>query len=166
MNINKEILIEDVVSFETAKLAKDAGYSNGTQLIYVQYGDNFIYDDDPEHPESHKKGEIRSYNIWHHNGFDWSNDNESNKDDIYEVPSHSMLYKWLRKHFNVQINILFVDTVLNNKPLFYYGEVYYMTNERRMYRYLINNAISYEDCFEECLKEALKKLLLIKKEND
>ena len=65
--------------FELCKLLKSVGYKQGSDKFFVIYNEDYVYDEDPDHPESHKKGEISVYNMYHKN----------NNDDInyYELPT-------------------------------------------------------------------------------
>jgi len=123
----ENILREDIVGFETAKLAKRAGYSNGTMLSYTHYNSTYVYDSSPDHPESYKRGEIRGHNRFFHENANFDTiayyriptdfDNPDGEEcelefaklnpdlidgdilwEIFEAPSHSMLYKWIRKN--------------------------------------------------------------------
>ena len=47
------------INFESAVLLKEIGFNHVTNLSIVKYTDDYVYDSDPEHPESHKAGEIR-----------------------------------------------------------------------------------------------------------
>lgn len=51
------------INFETSVLLKESGFNRHTDYCITQYPDDYVYDDDPEHPSSHKAGEIRVYNF-------------------------------------------------------------------------------------------------------
>ena len=51
------------INFETSVLLKESGFNKHTDYCITQYPDDYVYDEDPEHPESHKAGEIRVYNF-------------------------------------------------------------------------------------------------------
>lgn len=100
-NTIKDILVD----FETAKLAKENGYSNGCDIAYIHYLTEYIYDGDPEHHESHKKDEIRGSKFWtqnNHNPFDSS----CKEYTVYEAPTQSLLQKWFREKHGIHILIL------------------------------------------------------------
>jgi hypothetical protein len=176
----KDTLREDIVGFETAKLAKQAGYSNGTMLSYIYYNSTYVYDLDPDHPESYKKGVIRARdNFWTKNGFfndiehyiiDPDNPDQTyyklNQDlkegdvlwETFEAPSNSMLYKWIRQNYGIQITVTFVKPtpLYEDKP--YTGQICYpksITNAGVNYF----NEITYEDCFEQCLQFVLNYII-------
>ena len=95
---------EQLISFETAKLAKEKGYSNGSGTLYIQYHESYVYDEDPNHPESYKKNEIRMeeyYTINNSKPYDISNEYYTQ----YEAPTQSLLQKWFREihHINCRV---------------------------------------------------------------
>ena len=59
--------LEDYASFELAKKLKKYGFVEPCMHSYTQYTSDFVYDGDPEHPESHKKGDIHIYNFYNTN---------------------------------------------------------------------------------------------------
>lgn len=56
-------LTDRIISSDLAELAKDAGYSNGGYTTYTKYHIDYIYDNDENHPESHKAGEVVLENV-------------------------------------------------------------------------------------------------------
>lgn len=93
------------VSFEIAKLAKECGFSEGSNNSYCEMQDDFIYDGDPNHPESHKKGEIRIYSFY--------NINKENEEHTYEIPTYGKLIDWLA----IEHNLLVSPTVNAEKSI-------------------------------------------------
>lgn len=138
---------EQLVSFETAKLAKEMGYFNGCRASYTHFYEDYIYDNDPEHPESHKKDQINLNDRWFHKNLseeDCSNEHFT----VYEAPTQSLLQKWLREKHSTDIQILglighyFVGI---NKKDFHECSQYFYPSEK-----------SYEDVLEIGLQESLK----------
>ena len=80
--------LEDYVTFENAKLLKRMGFNEPCMHSYTQYTSNFVYDGDPDHPESHKKGEIHIY--------DFYNTNDDNGRTTYSMPHLYEVQRWLR----------------------------------------------------------------------
>lgn len=147
---------ENIVSFELAKLAKEKGFSIGNSLYYVKYHSDYIYDYDPNHPESHKKDDIRlKYNVYHKNSekhYDISNEHFN----IYEAPTLELIHKWLRENHNMYI---LVETTFENTGL--YSSKWKSTIEvpfKRFHwttgKYYIGD--TYEEALERALIEALK----------
>jgi len=101
--MKNEKVLDQLISFDLAKLAKDKGFSNGSDLSYVNYKSDYVYDDDVNHRESHKNGEIRMSH-----GFIKNNDigdYSSEYYDIYEITTQSIIQKWLRDNNIVIIPI-------------------------------------------------------------
>lgn len=143
---------ESIITFETAKLAKEIGYMSGGETSYTQYHTNYNYDDDPNHPESHKKDEVRFENRWYHvNSLekgDFSNENFT----IYETPTQSLLQKWLREKHGID---LWIIPVVNGFNKWY---------EIRAINIEIKISALRFDYYEEALEEALHQALLLIKE--
>lgn len=75
------------ITFPIAKVLKEKGYAVGSNSHYHIYDDDFIYDGDESHPESHKKGEVRLYDFYSHN-----KDNDKNS---YENAPIILVIYWL-----------------------------------------------------------------------
>ena len=144
---------ERLVSFKTAKLAKEKGFSLGTNGMYCQYTKDYVYDEDPSHPESHKKGEIGVY--YHY----YKNDDDPN---FYEIPTLSLLQMWLREKHQI---IVTINTDCTAEPKYVYEINVFKGNPRNLsekewgwYFHKQENwglYYTYEDALEEGLKEAL-----------
>lgn len=80
-------------------LLKKLGYKEGSRASVVVFDDNYIYDEDPDHPESHKKGEMRFYDHYYKNS-----DEDTNR---CEMPTLEEINMWLlkQKGYYVGINI-------------------------------------------------------------
>lgn len=94
---------EDIISFKLAKLSKEKLFSVGGYFSYVQYHEEYIYDDSPEHPESYLKGEIRYHDGHYHKNLEKFCDFSNEYFTTYEAPTHSMLQKWLRIEHNIVV---------------------------------------------------------------
>ena len=103
---------EQLITFETAKLAKEVGYMSGYHYSFIQYHNDYVYDDDPNHPESYKKDEIRLCDIFFHVNNFLKNDFSNKHYTIYEAPTQSLLQKWLREVHNIHVEITYVDQIL------------------------------------------------------
>lgn len=80
--------LEDYASFELAKKLKKYGFVEPCMHSYTQYTSNFVYDGDPDHPESHKKGDIHIY--------DFYNTNDDNERTTYSMPHLYEVQRWFR----------------------------------------------------------------------
>lgn len=81
--------LEDYVSFELAKKLKKLGFNEPCMHSYTKYTSDFVYDSDPDHSESHKKGEVRIYDFWNRN-------NENGK-HTYSMPHLYEVQRWFRE---------------------------------------------------------------------
>lgn len=127
---------EQIVSFETAKLAKEKGFD-----IPVRYG---VFGKKMKLTENHgwewnKKLELRNWNTPNANS--------------YSVPTQSLLQKWLREVHNVQLTIIPVGNVDFSLKYWHYSILGLNCNEGKND---VNRFFTYEQTLEEGLKEALK----------
>lgn len=134
---------EQLINFETAKLAKEKGFD----LITNQAFDLRIY---------------RPSNLFEENIEKISNAKEYSNSEYerFQRPSQSLIQRWLREKHRVDIQIT------RNKPMYHeYRVEIYKINDDTNYQYLqINENNSdyckwfniYEDALENALQEALK----------
>lgn len=119
---------EELVSFETAKLAHQKGFNIPTPQYYDLIRNKQVTYLNLEENEYYK------------------NDNPN----MYSKPTQSLLQKWLREVHNIDILIEFVDDV--NKII--YG--YYLAKNKE-YKNVNNKGFKiYEEALEKGLQEALK----------
>lgn len=146
------IMNEQLISFETAKLAKERGYFNGCMASYTHFHEDYVYDNDPEHPESHKKDQIDLDDRWFHKNLqleDYSNEYFT----VYEAPTQSLIQKWLRENNKILVETVAVDD--------WNHWIYSVTTEGAMcsFNQLPWNGeeySSYEEALEHGLQEAIK----------
>ena len=133
---------DELISFETAKLAKEKGFkefcSNG-------------FDDRLEgiEPFGIGNGEISSTHIIDY--FDNKGDNH-----LYARPTQSLLQRWLRDEFDIIVAV-YHDTILYNVDIvsFYrHGEDIIKLGSGDIENLLFHN--TYEERLEKGLQEALK----------
>lgn len=92
------------IDFQTAKLAKEKFFCAGNRSIFTHYHKGYTYDGDKNHPESHRKNEIREDNSFYTiNGH--GSDSSNKYYTLYERPTQSSLQKWLREKHNIIITI-------------------------------------------------------------
>ena len=134
---------EQLISFETAKLAKEKGFCNGSDGCYFQFTEDYIYDDDSNHPESYKKDEIRFYEFFHRNDF---------KHDYCEAPTQSLLQKWLREKHHLIIIVAY-QYEHDSTPYSYWS---YKESQSLPINQWVNYLKTYEEALEMGLQDALK----------
>lgn len=147
---------EQLISFDTAKLAKEKGLQIGTRKSYIHHLKDYFYDDDPTHRESYLADTIRlDYDFYMVNGEedygDFSNENYT----MYEAPTQSMVQKWLRDKHNIHIQI---NLEVLKHPYFS-SEVIVITSEHYHSICTSNPYPTYEEALEEGLQEALNLII-------
>lgn len=125
---------EKLVSFETAKLAKEKGF-NINVLYYCIEPNKIKFTSNP------KNGEGYDFNF------------KDSFDASLSFPTQSLLQRWLRdKHRIVAVVAPFILGVdVNN--IFYDYAIYYNTSDTILEHHQFN---SYEEALETALQEALK----------
>lgn len=91
----------EVVEFATAQLLRIAGYNKGSEVYYHRFSSDFVYDGDPSHPESHKKGDVLVYR-------DWFKNNDREDRYSYEAPQQLDVVVWMIQRYHL---LVVVDTV-------------------------------------------------------
>jgi hypothetical protein len=101
-------------TFQQSKLLKKAGYSNGSNEFYIEYHKTYVYDGDPDHPESQKKADIRLDSGLYivNNSF---SDVSNNYCALYEAPQQWQVVEWFRVKHNIDIEIRVVRTLRQEK---------------------------------------------------
>lgn len=149
--------------FDFAKNLSTLRFNDQCDLSLVKYKSDYVYDEDPEHPESHKAGEIRC-----RNGFYINEQVEITPKDFerYAFPEFNKLEAWLR--FKYDICLVITPEYITDGE--YYNTTIY---HAKIYSpYSISNEIDkYEDhdeCYETLEFRALNKLIneLVKYENN
>lgn len=138
------MLEEQLVSFETAKLAKAKGFNKLCFYYYNKIGELI-------EPEENWSNTIVEFTV------DLTDllDNYNNKyQENYSAPTQSLLQKWLREEYDIHIAV--TPFILNNKNR-YYAILYYDDPENSGNDEDFN---TYEEALEEGLQEALKLLKL------
>ena len=152
---------ENIIYFETAKLLKELGYSNGCEQTYCQYLSDYIYDDDSEHPESHKAGEIRVYNLYCKNNGGYLLDGSGDNHYDCEIPTLSQIQKWLMGVYGVavladlDITLSWIWKIIPMDPGAYI-QVYYESPQVWC---------GYNE-IDNCLEDGILKCLNLLKENN
>ncbi len=102
------IKFNEFCDYNICKLLYQNDYKEGSDWCIMQYTDDYIYDDDPEHAESHKKGEIEIFHFYQKN----NNENA----ELYEMPTIYEVQKWFRDKHSINIYPLF--DISHNKWLY------------------------------------------------
>lgn len=89
--------IKDYADLKLAKKLKEYGYNEWCRYCVTVFSEDFVYDDDPGHPESHKAGEERAYHF--------NNKNSDNGDCTYSLPHLYDVQKWLRENHGILLTI-------------------------------------------------------------
>ena len=166
---------DELISFETAKLAKEKRFDVETLYFYCKKGlvGKMELRDDYDHLANYDKQIIdyfSGYYNWNslpkdnrmHMITSFSESNEYYYQVICSAPTQSLLQKWLREKHNIQINIFAEWNKKRNKVTFCN---YIISLEGNMagLHYVMSGFDTYEEALEAGLLEALK---LIKKRHD
>lgn len=138
---------------ELCKLIKENGFKWGSDNSFVEYQEDYIYDNDPTHPESHKAGEIRVYNRHY-----FKNDDET--PNRYEIPDYDQINRWL---YNKGI---FVSININNKGWFM-GKISFRTNidsDTGRYEWVTDDGSNWYDSYDKAYINGFIEAILSLKE--
>ena len=119
---------EQLISFETAKLAKEKGF-------YIDCEHGFRINED---------GDVEFYECWHLHLSDHYEKHIKETDFLYGCPTQSLLQKWLREVHN--IHVVIVGSPLYSPCVMLGGTNYWRQDDE----------LSYEEALEKGLQEALK----------
>jgi hypothetical protein len=132
------MITEDYVSFETAKLLKEKGFEGHSILT--------IYD------KNAANAYIKELKEKH---LPYSSDDPKLKEFYYTQPTHQMARKWLRKVYNINIDIV---PVWNHKQFEY--QVFIVTPENAKHCYIDDKLyLGYEEAAEAGIKYSLENLV-------
>ena len=84
-------------SYEICRKLSLIGYSVGSDCCITKFKEDYIYDDEPEHPESHKAGDVRLYDFF------YKNDEESLERQMFECPDLDDVAIWLSDNHYINI---------------------------------------------------------------
>jgi hypothetical protein len=157
---------EELITFETAKLAKEKGFQLGSKRAYVKYKVDYNYDNNPYHVESYKKGDTDLFHDFYMmNGKEGLGDLSNENYDLFEAPTQSLLQKWLRKKHNIDIDIC---PGWNSGKRIYECLIHQGSKDKYIELSIKDDlAGSYELIYEEALETGLQEALkLINNENN
>ena len=126
---------EDLISFETAKLAKEKKFNIPCENFYIEYIDDDVAD---------------LFNYEEQRGSGYAELYRNNQEFKYSASTQSLLQKWLREVHNIYVYII-------PDRCWSYGLVYDVTvNEHKDKKCEMSSFESYEKALQEGLQEALK----------
>lgn len=147
---------EKIIEFKLAKIAKEKGFSIGGYNEYVQYHEEYIYDEDPKHPESHVKDEIRFIDRFYHKNSEKHCDYSNEYFTYYEAPTQGLLQTWFRNKYNIDVtsNVMFVESGGREGKRYYWEIIDYTLKLKEDLSPL--GYLTYEEALEVGLEEAFK----------
>jgi hypothetical protein len=122
---------EQLVTFKTAKLAKEKGFDIPCENFYTEYLDDDVTD---------------LFNYEEQRGSGFAELYRNDKEFKYSAPTQSLLQKWLREIHNLIISVNYNHSI--KKYCATFDETYY-------YEFPYDWYNTYEEALEEGLKEAL-----------
>jgi hypothetical protein len=125
-------MVDTLISFETAKLAKEKGFNIPTETCWIETTSSLFKS--PFHTIRNKVGYITE-------GCDYINE-----------PTQSLLQKWFREEHKIDIWVLYND---NRAAYPYFWE---LNSKNGEYKYSKKGFKTYEEALEQGLIEALKLL--------
>lgn len=77
----------------------EVGYNESTSHGIVRFKSDYVYDEDENHPESHKTGEVRVYDIYTKNS-------EVYFDGMYAMPTIYEAARWILDNLYLNITVI------------------------------------------------------------
>jgi hypothetical protein len=137
---------EELITFKTAKLAKEKGFVNGTKGCFIVYKEDGI---NPKGDKGTKKGEFEYCKRFSLKNGELDSDEDYN---YLERPTQSLLQKWLREVYNTH---LMVEPFYNEQKVLVYG--FDLITERIEEETIVEKGFkTYEEALELGLQEGLK----------
>jgi len=142
---------EQLISFKTAKLAKEKGFNLNSHAYYGC-----------DNPSNGKANQLmlRTYEKWENFG---KEDSPQEGTMIYSAPTQSLLQKWLREVHNLYVNPIEYITPQSKSVMYELSSKFYDNASVRLKETLSTKQESlfglhnsYEECLEYGLFEALK----------
>ena len=142
---------EELIKFETAKLAKEKGFNEVTVFAYTKKEEIAASFPTESYLGTLSREDFESYG-WINNNLPWEDPTIHDTTYLFSAPTQSLLQKWIREVLKYDIDIRcnctskgqYFVTVFGRKtkfPTLYLGNTYYKT---------------YEEALEVGLQEALK----------
>jgi len=153
---------EQLISFETARLAKEKGFEIPTYTAYI---DGKFHKNEDE-PNGYDGYDLASKENWNKKGWIFTKNGEGcfgcqgnpKYFEAYTVTTQSLLQKWLRDVHNIHIDIHAAQYAWNNKNS-YLRSVFKILGKNIQNKYVsyrVKEVESYEEALEKGLQEGLK----------
>ncbi len=151
---------EQIISFETAKLAKEKGFYIPTYTAYI----NGKFHENENEPNGYDGYDLASKENWNRKGWTFTKNGEGcygcqgspKYFEAYTVTTQSLLQKWLREVHNIHIQIQVLGQFVDGTNKFYCQVVEFGEN-KWVSKYVSSKLIyTYEQALEKGLQEALK----------
>ena len=133
---------EQLISLETAKLAKEKGFNLFSQGWYGT--------DDPSYGKPNKFIE-RTYALWSEIGEEDSQEGT----EIYSAPTQTLLQKWLREFHMIDVQSIPLVSLDKTKVTYVYEILKLDEEELKSRRVLVMN-LNFEEALEKGLNQALE----------
>ena len=136
-------IIEDYVSFETAKLLKEKGFDGDTASCY-------ILEDSTHHIMSDKVVQSEYY----------ESQDSNEHGHLIQAPTLQMAMKWLREEYKIMITIIPQEVNVGVDRMCY--AIYRITEDlyQPLYNGKVGNLVdSYEEAVEAAIKYCLENLI-------
>lgn len=155
---------EQLISLETATLAKEKQFQEYTSYFYTKENGLCSIDTDGEILNIYNDDLTFKDSIWDCNGDFWYNEIEDEEGIYaqtyepikYPAPTQSLLQKWLRETHQLHLEIQVQDYVETPK---FYWDIFGTYKNNKMIRCIANSPredyVSYEEALETGLQEAL-----------
>lgn len=131
---------DQLIEFETAKLAKEKGFDELIMTLYV-------CDPTVRLAKANNSGRTNSNYIERENYL------------VYSAPTQSILQRWLRENHNLYIDIHSGHYAWNNKVSFYTSIKNIYKGKDKHYKYRTKDVSTYEEALEKGLQEALNLMI-------
>lgn len=144
-------MTEKIIDFDTAKLAKEKGFEVNCLHFYTKLNSKMFRIDEHGRTYTIKNTTKKLYKC--------GEEAALNIESVYLAPTQSLLQKWLRDNYNIDIQVLIV------KPGYkeYKVEIYRIEENNPHYLHTfirdgdyVKFFLLYEDALEAGLKESLK----------
>ena len=152
---------DTLISFETAKLAKEKQFQEYTSYFYTKENGLCSIDTDGEILNIYNDDLTFKDSIWDCNGDFWFRENTNNEEGIefepyepikYPAPTQSLVQKWLREKHKI-ILIIGYQYEYDSTPYSYW---IYKEEQSLPINHWVDDLETYEEALEKGLQEALK----------
>lgn len=125
--------------YKIAKYFAKNGLLIGSRKGILKYKTDYNYDNDPTHPESHKRGDVQVLNLY-----------VINKEykEIFELHSYEEYLRWLvnSKSLYIQFNIL-----KDKKSNIYWTFSFYNVKNAELLKTVYKHCTDYNDALEKAI---------------